>query len=178
MEAHSNLFKEIKSEFPNNKMKFTLFMKYFVSNPKFRLMLNYRIGKFFFGSRYFVIRQIGLLLRARMIVKRGCDISYRAQIGVNLKLPHPLGIVIGDGVVVKDNVQIFQNVTLGSHGRKGDALEYPIIESGAKIYAGAKIIGGVTIGANAIIGANAVVNIDVPPSTTAVGIPCRIIKHQ
>lgn len=59
-----------------------------------------------------------------------------------MKLPHPIGIVIGDGVIIKDNVMVFQQVTFGSHGRKEKEMRYPIIESGVKIYAGAKIIGG------------------------------------
>jgi serine O-acetyltransferase len=176
MEHHSNFFEAIKSEFPNGKIKFTLIIKYFLLNPKFCLMLNYHVGKRFSKSRFFVNRQIGRYLKTRMILKRGCDISYNAQIGNNLKLPHPLGIVIGEGVVVRDNVKIFQNVTLGSHGRSGVGQKYPIVEPGVRIYAGAIIIGGVTIGENAIIGANAVVNIDVPPNTIAVGIPCRILK--
>ena len=57
-------------------------------------------------------------------------------------------------------------------------MKYPVIESGVKIFAGAKIIGGITIGENAIIGANAVVNIDVPPNSTAVGIPCKIVSKK
>jgi len=111
-----------------------------------------------------------------LIVKRHCDFSYKAKIGKNLRLPHPFGIVIGDGAVIKDNVTIFQQVTLGSHGKKDQEMKYPVIETGAKIYAGAKIIGGVTVGRDAIVGANSVVNIDVPPGATAVGIPCRIIN--
>ncbi|ERM80694.1 hypothetical protein P872_21560 [Rhodonellum psychrophilum GCM71 = DSM 17998] len=87
-----------------------------------------------------------------------------------------MGIVIGDKVIIKDNVMIFQQVTFGSHGKKGLIKNYPTIEDGVKIYAGAKIIGGITIGKNAIIGANAVVNIDVPADCVAVGIPCKIIQ--
>jgi len=90
-------------------------------------------------------------------------------------MPHPIGVIIGDGVVIKDNVMIFQQVTLGSHGKRTEEMRYPVIESGVKIYAGAKIIGGVTIGENAIIGANSVVNVDVPAGATAVGIPCKIM---
>ena len=91
---------------------------------------------------------------------------------------HPIGIVIGDGVIIKDNVTIFQQVTLGSHGKKGESFSYPIVEEGAKIYAGAKIIGGVVIGKKAIVGANAVVNINVPDHALAVGIPCKIIEKK
>lgn len=44
------------------------------------------------------------------------------------------------------------------------------------IGAGAVILNNVRIGAGAKIGANAVVTCDVPPGSTAVGVPARIIK--
>jgi serine O-acetyltransferase len=43
---------------------------------------------------------------------------------------------------------------------------------------GAKILGDITIGAKARIGANAVVIRDVPPDSTAVGIPARIVGQE
>jgi serine O-acetyltransferase len=98
-----------------------------------------------------------------------------STIGKNIKLPHPLGIVIGAGVVIKDNVTIFQQVTLGGKGGF-HKLDYPIIENNVIIYAGAKILGSVTIGQNSIIGANSVVLSDIPPDSVAVGVPARILK--
>lgn len=168
--------RDIKNDFPKGKLSFRLFITYYLYNPRFRILLNHRLGKFFSKSNNVLVRQIGSYYKTRMIIKRNCDFSYNSSIGKNFKMPHPIGIVIGDGVVIKDNVMIFQQVTIGSHGKKGQEMKYPVIESGVKIYAGAKIIGGIRIGENAIIGANAVVNIDVPPNTTAVGIPCKIIS--
>ncbi|WP_196934303.1 serine O-acetyltransferase [Sphingobacterium hungaricum] len=110
----------------------------------------------------------------RLITKRGCDISYDCSIGKGLRLPHPLGIVIGQGVVIEDDVMIFQQVTFGSHGKKGKDLEYPTVKRGVKIFAGAKIIGGVVIGEGSVIGANSLINIDVPSGSTAYGTPCKI----
>ena len=51
----------------------------------------------------------------------------------------------------------------------------PIIEDDVTIGAGAKIIGGIRVGKGATIGANAVVLNDVPPESTVVGIPAKII---
>lgn len=176
MASLKETFIEIKNDFPNGRVTLRLFIIYYLYSPRFRVLLNHRLGKYFSRSRNIFIRQLGIYYKTRMVVKRNCDISYNARIGKNLKMPHPIGIVIGDGVVIKDNVMIFQQVTFGSHGKKGEKMKYPVIESGVKIYAGAKIIGGITIGENAIIGANSVVNIDIPANTTAVGIPCKILK--
>jgi serine O-acetyltransferase len=142
------------------------------------VLLNYRIGKYLFKSQNFIFRHIGLYYKTRLIIKRHCDISYNASIGKNLRMPHPVGIVIGEGVVIKDDVVIFQQVTLGSDGKNKAHKIYPVIENGVKIYAGAKIIGGVKIGKKAVIGANSVVNINVPSKAIAVGIPCRIIQKS
>lgn len=166
---------DIRNDFPFSSISFKLLLKNYFFSPRFRILLNHRLGKYFSTSKYFLFRQLSLYYKCRLVVKRNCDISYDAVIGKNLRLPHPLGIVIGAGVIIGNNVIIFQQVTFGSHGKRGLDFSYPVIENNVKIYAGAKIIGGVTIGENAIIGANAVVNIDVPPNTIAVGVPCKII---
>lgn len=169
---------EIKEDLSSSKISINSFFKNYFFSPRFRVLLNHRIGKYFSKSPYFIFKLISNYYKTRLIVKRHCDISYNSKIGKNLRLPHPLGIVIGDGVVIGDNVMIFQQVTFGSHGKKDSKKTYPIIENGVKIYAGAKIIGGITIGENAIVGANSVVNINVPPNSIAIGIPCRIITKE
>lgn len=170
-------FDDIKNDLLGKNKGYKNFLASYLYSPRFRVLLNHRLGKFFFKSNNFLSRQIGSYYKTRLVSKRSCDFSYNAHLGKGCKMPHPIGIVIGDGVVIKDNVMIFQQVTLGSHGKKGSKTkEYPIIRSGVKIFTGAKIIGGITIGKNAIVGANAVVNINVPPNSIAVGIPCRIIK--
>ncbi|EKB48327.1 serine O-acetyltransferase [Cecembia lonarensis] len=170
------LFKLITFDLPNSSVK--SFLRFYFFDPTYRLLLNYRLGKFFINSNFWILRIIGKIYKRNMIIKRSCQISYKSTLGKNLKFPHPLGIVIGDEVVIGDNVIIFQSVTIGSHGSRDKRKSYPIIESGVKIYAGAKVIGGITIGENAIIGANSLVNKNVPPGSIAVGIPCRIINSR
>lgn len=167
---------DIKDDLPGSRYSFKIFLVNYLYNPSFRVLLNHRIGKFFFKSDNFFLRQVGIYYKTRLVVKRHCDISYSASIGKHLRMPHPIGIVIGEGVLIKDNVFLFQQVTLGSHGNNKKSMDYPVIESGVKVYAGAKIIGGLNIGSNAIIGANAVVNISVPAGALAVGVPCKIIQ--
>lgn len=171
------LIQSIKWDLPKGQGLLKTFLVFYFFNPTFRLLLNHRIGKFLYRRKSAAFRLFVGYYRRRMILKRHCDISYNCSIGKNLKLPHPIGIVIGDGVEIKDNVMIFQQVTFGSHGKKGVGKQYPVVEKGVKIFAGAKIIGGITIGENAIVGANAVVNIDVPANCIAVGIPCKIINR-
>ncbi|MDA7652509.1 serine acetyltransferase [Akkermansiaceae bacterium] len=113
-------------------------------------------------------------MRKNLVARKNCDISFKAIIGDKVRLPHPIGLVIG-AAEIGNNVTIFQNVTLGSDGRKGRGKRYPKIEDNVMVYSGSVILGGVRIGKNSIIGANALVNKDVPPNSTAVGNPCKII---
>ncbi|MCO5268236.1 MAG: hypothetical protein M9897_04995 [Brumimicrobium sp.] len=169
------LLNEIKGDL-GKKHGFIVFLKAFYFNPSFRVLLNHRIGKYCYQSKFKILHLVASRLRYKMISKRGCEISYNSILGKNIRLAHPIGIVIGDKTVIEDNVTIFQYVTFGSHGRKGVEFNYPIVKKGAKIFVGAKLIGGIIIGQNAVIGANAVVNINVPEKATAVGIPCKIIN--
>lgn len=168
-------FLELKGDLPNGEVTLKGVVKAFFFSPRFRVLLNHRVGKYFSSSAFVPLRLIGSYYKTMLISRRSCDFSYNAKIGLNLGLPHPIGVVIGDSVIIKDNVKIFQHVTLGSHGRKGEAPGYPTIESGVVIYAGSTIIGGITIGENAVIGANTLVNIDVPANSIAVGNPCKIL---
>lgn len=45
----------------------------------------------------------------------GCDISPKAQVDGSIYFPHPIGIVIGEGVVLTGQNVIYQNVTLGQN---------------------------------------------------------------
>ncbi len=86
----------------------------------------------------------------------------------SVKFPHPVGIVIGDGVRIGKNVQIYQNVTIGL--RSHDAKDYPEIEDDVFIYTGAMILGGIRIGRGSEIGAHAIVTHDVPPGSLVKGV--------
>lgn len=143
-------------------------------NTSFQIITLYRLANFSYKHK---IPVIVAMIRWWQHVIYSCEISYSSKIGKNIKLPHPLGIVIGSGVIIKDNVTIFQQVTLGGKGGKNE-LNYPIIENGVIIYSGAKILGGITIGQNSIIGSNSVVISDIPPNSLAVGVPARIIDQK
>jgi serine O-acetyltransferase len=88
----------------------------------------------------------------------GTDIHPGAEIGDSFFIDHATGIVIGETTIIKDNVTIFQGVTLGGIQVKkslASTKRHPTIESGVVIYANATILGGdVVIGKNTIIGAN------------------------
>ena len=88
----------------------------------------------------------------------GTDIHPGAEIGDSFFIDHATGIVIGETTIIKNNVTIFQGVTLGGLQVKknmASVKRHPTIENNVIIYANATILGGdVVIGKNSIIGAN------------------------
>lgn len=101
-----------------------------------------------------------------------CDISTRLP--RSTVLPHPIGIVVGHGVDVGENVRIQQNATLGRADPDPDA-GYPTVGDDVRIGAGAVVMGDVHVGNAAVVGANAVVLDDVRPGVTVVGAPATEI---
>ncbi|EOU9539651.1 serine O-acetyltransferase [Cronobacter dublinensis] len=92
------------------------------------------------------------------------------------RFPHPVGMVIGQGVVIGRNCMIYQNVTIGL--KDLHSKDYPVIGNDVVIYAGAIIVGNVHIGDGAIVGAGCIVTKDVPSNKIAVGSPMRIIDKR
>lgn len=137
--------------------------------------LYYRSIKFSNKGAFY--KYIAILCNKKINRKYACYLSQKSIVGRNIKLPHPVGIVIGDGVTIADNVIIYQNVTLGA-ARVGEGVKglYPKIGKNVVIFAGAKVIGGITIGDGSVIGANSVVTKDIPSNVSVAGIPARVIR--
>ncbi len=99
----------------------------------------------------------------------GTDIHPGAEIGDSFFIDHATGIVIGETTIIKNNVQIFQGVTLGGLQVKknlASTKRHPTIENGVVIYANATILGGdVIIGENSVIGANVCVTDSIPENS-------------
>lgn len=139
----------------------------FVGRPK-RAIFIFRISSWFYNRGFKVLGQFFWSLN---ITLHAIDISPTAKIGRNFRIAHTVGTVIGGEVVIKDNVTIYQNVTLGTKGNRSKGRTYPTIENNVCLYPGCVIVGAITIGENAIVAPNAVVIRNVSPDSTAVGIP-------
>ncbi|MBP9602220.1 MAG: serine acetyltransferase [Lutibacter sp.] len=99
----------------------------------------------------------------------GVDIHPGATIGNSFFIDHATGIVIGETTVIKENVKIYQGVTLGALRVKKslkNSKRHPTVEENVIIYANATILGGETIiGANSIIGGNVWITESIPKNT-------------
>lgn len=141
--------------------------------PSFKVMLGYRIAhKLYKNKYYFLARWVS----QRAARKTGIEIHPGARIGKGFFIDHGNGVIIGETTVIGNNVTLYQGVTLGGTGKE-HGKRHPTIEDNVMISAGAKVLGSFTVGENSKIGAGSVVLHEVPPNSTVVGVPGRIVKR-
>lgn len=167
----------IKKEIGHNKSY--LFLRIFkillVGRSSKKVLLFFRMAALLKRKNY---NFLSAYINRKVEKNYGVYINREADIKPGLSFPHPIGIVIGQGVRIDEDVVIYQHVTLGG-ARRGDWQEnnYPSIGAGTVIFSGAVIVGNIKVGKNCVIGANAVVINDIPDNSTAVGVPAKIIKE-
>jgi serine O-acetyltransferase len=151
-----------------------LFWARVLTTPGFRYTVLLRLYPYTRSAWWcrFGIRHLTVLALHHYSIRYGIDISRDARIGSGFYIGHFGGIFVNSGVVIGDNCNISQGVTLGQLNR-GAKAGCPVIGNNVYIAPGAKILGRVHIGDYAAIGANAVVVNDVAANTSVGGIPAR-----
>ncbi|MDF2538558.1 MAG: cysE [Herbinix sp.] len=142
--------------------------------PSFKAIIRYRIAHYFFVRKHYFLARWYSQRTAR---KTGIEIHPGATIGKGLFIDHGIGVVIGETAIVGDNVTLYQGVTLGGTGKE-HGKRHPTVGNNVMISAGAKVLGSFTIGENSKIGAGSVVLSEVPPNSTVVGVPGRVVKRD
>lgn len=142
--------------------------------PSFRVMMSYRRAhKLYQKGHYFWARWISQ--RARR--KTGIEIHPGAQIGKGFFIDHGAGVIIGETTIIGDNCTLYQGVTLGGTGKE-QGKRHPTLGNNVMVSAGAKVLGSFRIGDNSKIGSGSVVLEEVPPNSTVVGVPGRVVKRN
>ena len=90
----------------------------------------------------------GLVIGAKTVIGRNCDVRQNTTLGANFQKTGP------------------------------DGRQSPVLGDSGSVGAGAVIIGPVRIGSHCVIGANAVVTRDIPDNMIAAGVPARVIKPR
>lgn len=142
--------------------------------PGLKAVRMHRLANKFYNKKmYFMARWIS----QRASKKTGIEIHPAATIGKRFFIDHGTGVVIGETAVIGDNVTVYQGVTLGGTG-KDTGKRHPTIGNNVMIGSGAKVLGPLEIGDNSRIAAGAVVLKDIPPNSTAVGVPAKVVKRD
>lgn len=149
-------------------------------HPSIAALLGHRLGRAFYRRRmYHLARAVCVLTR---VVTGGIEIHPGARLGRRFFIDHGCGVVIGETVIIGDDVTLFHQVTLGSTGwwndreRGLEARRHPKIGNGVTIGANASLLGPITIGDHAIVGAQTLVMHDVP-SHAHVRAPLATVVH-
>lgn len=107
----------------------------------------------------------------------GIEIHPGAVIGRRFFIDHGMGVVIGETCEIGDNVTLYQGVTLGGTGKE-KGKRHPTLKDNVLVSTGAKVLGSITIGENSKVGGGSVVLKDVPPNSTVVGVPGRVVVQD
>lgn len=119
------------------------------------------------------------MLRTVSTILLSADFGPGMEIGTGFQLVHPIGVNIGYGLRIGDNVSFAGGVTAAARYYDDSApQEFATICDGAIIGAHAVLVGGVRIGVNAVVGANSVVLSDVPDNAVVMGVPARRIGSR
>lgn len=138
----------------------------YISYPGFYAIVMYRLSH--------ILWQLDIPVLPRSISEyahsiTGADIHPGAEIGTSFFIDHATGVVIGETAIIKNNVTVYQGVTLGGiqvDKKLASTKRHPTIEENVTIYANATILGGnIVIGKNSIIGANVWITNSVPENS-------------
>lgn len=145
----------------------------FLTYPGFHAVLLHRMAHWLWK------REVPVLPRVISHFSRfltGIEIHPGARIGSSFFIDHGMGVVIGETTIIGNNVTLFQGVTLGGTGKE-KGKRHPTLGNNIVVGVGAKVLGNIVIGDNVKVGANSVVLESVPPDSTVVGVPGRVVKQ-
>lgn len=155
---------------PAARSSFEIFFLY----PGLKAIRLHRLANRLYRRKHYFLARWVSQYAAR---KTGIEIHPAATIGRRFFIDHGTGVVIGETTVIGDDVTLYQGVTLGGTG-KDTGKRHPTIGNNVMIGAGAKVLGPFTVGDNSNIAAGAVVLNEIPPDSTAVGVPARVVRRN
>jgi serine O-acetyltransferase len=149
-------------------------LEVFLLYPGFHAIVLHRVAHAWWQRGFrFPARMLSFIARFLTAV----DIHPGARIGKGFFIDHGIGVVIGETAEVGDHVTMYQGSTLGGTGKER-GKRHPTIGDHVVVSAGAKVLGSFRVGDHARIGAGAVVLKEVPPHSTVVGVPGRVVKEN
>lgn len=160
----------IKERDPASRNSFEIVLLY----SGLHAIMLHRPAHFLYRHKWFFLARF-LSQFARLLT--GIEIHPGAKIGKGVFIDHGSGVVIGETTEIGDGCTIYQGATLGGTGKE-KGKRHPTLGKNVLVGTGAKILGPFQVGDNSKIAANAVVLEEIPPNSTAVGVPARVVKQN
>lgn len=157
----------------NKKINLLNFIYLLIFNSGFFTLFGFRVYAYLY-KKSLPLKVLSKLIQRFHEILTACYISPKAKIATGLKLPHPVGVVIGEGAIIGQNTTIYQGVTLG---KGGDNL-YPNLGDDCVIFANSILIGGIKLSNKCTVGANSFVNKDIPELSVFAGVPAKFITYK
>jgi serine O-acetyltransferase len=173
----SVLFKTLREDIQ------TVFAKDPAANSRLEVLLFYPgLHALWFHRLAHLLWQHKLRFLARLLshISRfltGIEIHPGARIGKRFFIDHGAGVVIGETAEIGDDVLLYQGVVLGGTTLK-KVKRHPTIGNNVVMGTGAVALGSIAIGDGVRVGAGSVVIKSVPPGSTVVGIPGKIVEDH
>ena len=147
----------------------------FLFNPMFRFMVIFRVNQSItkFNPLYFFYR----VWLKNLKMKYGFQIPPFTKIGKGFLLNHYGCIIINQGVIIGENCNVSQGVTLGNVSR-GKLKGCPTIGDRVWIGANSVVVGKITIGNDVLIAPLSYVNFDIPDKAVVIGNPAKIVNYN
>ncbi|HEX5499860.1 MAG TPA: serine O-acetyltransferase [Thermomicrobiales bacterium] len=145
-----------------------------LTSPGLHALAWHRVSSWLWRRR---LKLIGRLVSNVGRFFTGIEIHPGATIGRGVFIDHGMGVVIGETAIIGDDCTLYQGVTLGGTGKER-GKRHPTLGFDVVVGVGAAVLGDITVGDGSRIGAGSVVLRDVPPHTTAVGVPARAVAWR
>ncbi|MBI2974381.1 MAG: serine O-acetyltransferase [Deltaproteobacteria bacterium] len=140
----------------------------------FHVLISHRITNLLWRCR---LKTLARFISTLTRWLTGIEIHPGAKIGRRFFIDHGMGVVIGETTEIGDDVMLYQGVVLGGTSwNKGK--RHPTLQNNVVVGAHAIVLGPITIGNNSKIGSGSVVVHDVPPHSTVVGIPGKVVHRR
>ena len=120
-----------------------------------------------------LVEQIATAVREQVLAESAATIDQLAE-GFKGIVNEFIDQVIGETAEIGNNVTLYHGVTLGGVSWE-KVKRHPTVEDNVVIGSGAKVLGPFTVGSGSRIGSNSVVVKEVPPNSTVVGVPGRVV---
>lgn len=148
----------------DRQLSIRFLLRLLVQSPGFSAVILIRVMQAVQVIRVpFVSMLVTFRIRRILISNFGIDVGPNCKIGPGLKIDHPVGIVIGGGVVIGECATILSGCVIGEkYIDKRSTGAYPILGNHVTVGCGSIILGGIILGDKVNIGAGSIVIKSVP----------------